>query len=245
MTDGKPPSAGRDIRRIVVWSAVIGILLLAVAVVSALVVPVVQVRRVIPSIPTDDNPDYAANCAKIVESLGGPEETCRKVGIYLSAPDRVAPGKGLAVNVLAATGDAGIPQMLRHMDNPAMEVSSAVLWRMCKGHPSAGHAVVRLARVACGKEDLLAYSAIIALGRVGPGAAEAVPALCECLKHPNNARRRYAARSLGQIGDRRAVDALKVALADEDPEARSAAEEAMQKLTPSGGRTVEPGSLEP
>jgi len=198
--------------------------------IAAVVVPVWQVRQVVKGLPEDYRVESAATCAQAVERLGGKDAAARKLAIYLRMPERIAPFRGEAVFVLAATGEAGIPAMIRNIGHPSMEVSSAVLWRMCQGHPSARLAIPRLMGVAQGADTHLALSAIIALGKCGAEAGEAVPALLSCLQHGDSQRRRYAAQALGLIGDRRAVGPLQAATADQEEEVRSAAQDALERL---------------
>jgi HEAT repeat protein len=226
------PKAGRsrEAKILVLWTAAIALLIVAALVSWAVVIPVMQARRAVAPIPPDDAPDHAAACAEAIRKLGGESDAARKLDRYLQMPARIAPDKTAAVCALAATGQAGIPAMLRNMDHPSMEVSSAVLWKMCQGHPSARQAIGRLGRVAQGPEDLLAYSAILALGKIGPEARDSVPALIACLKHEDATRRRYAAQSLGLIGDKRAIEPLKAAAADREEAVKDAAEEALKGL---------------
>ena len=54
--------------------------------------------------------------------------------------------------------------------------------------------------------------------------------MIQALKDNESIVREYAAESLGEIGDPRAVEALKEALKDEDLDVRSAAKEALAKI---------------
>ncbi len=74
--------------------------------------------------------------------------------------------------------------------------------------------------------------AAIALGRIGPAAKEAVPALITALKDENKYVRRVAAEALGRIGRaaKQAVAALTKASEDEDKDVREAAEEALKQI---------------
>jgi len=70
------------------------------------------------------------------------------------------------------------------------------------------------------------------LGKLGPGAAEAVPALIEALEKKDDSVGRPAAEALGRIGPRaqEAVPALKKALKAGDPYVRIAAAAALAKI---------------
>jgi HEAT repeat protein len=62
-------------------------------------------------------------------------------------------------------------------------------------------------------------AAALALGKIGPGASEAVTALCEILLNDEEPTVRYrAAVALGEIGAEEAIPALEEAYPQEDDE---------------------------
>ncbi len=91
------------------------------------------------------------------------------------------------------------------------------------------------------------YGAAQALGRIGPEAKAAVPALIKALvDDPRNTVRSHAAQALGQIGPeaKAAVPALIEALKDENENVRNAADGALRKITDgeSGDREDDAGA---
>jgi len=78
------------------------------------------------------------------------------------------------------------------------------------------------------------YRAARFLGRIGPQAHAAVPALIQTLDDPSKSVRHYAARALGDIGRqaKTAVPALTVALTDKDLRVRSSAAYALGQIGP-------------
>ena len=86
--------------------------------------------------------------------------------------------------------------------------------------------------------DLKRIHAGLLLGRMGPGAREAVPTLLELLYEENVQNRKLAVWTLGYIGQGavEAIPALRVALRDSDLGVRQMAREALEKISPSSTR---------
>jgi HEAT repeat protein len=230
MEEGIQTGIGRDIRRLVFWSAAIVFLLLVVGVSTAIVVQVLQVRRAIADVPLK----YQVNdqgCAMAVKALGGPSAAARKLATYIRMPQWMAPSKKTATFFLAATGEPGVPAMLQCLDHSSAEVREAAFTMMVRGHPAAKRAIPKFIALAGASHDTTAWAAILALGTVGPEAKEAVPTLIDCLRHQDPKCRQFAAKALGQIGDRRAVGPLKATATDPEDRVKAAAEEALLKLT--------------
>jgi HEAT repeat protein len=84
--------------------------------------------------------------------------------------------------------------------------------------------------------DVKRIHAGLLLGRMGPEAKEAVPALLELLHEQSAPNRKLAAWTLGYIGQRavEAIPALRVALRDSNEGVRKMAREALDKINPSG-----------
>jgi len=84
--------------------------------------------------------------------------------------------------------------------------------------------------------DMKRIHAGLLLGRMGPGAKEAVPALLDLLKDASARNRRLAAWTLGYIGDGavEAIPALLLAVRDADEGVRKMAREALDKISPAG-----------
>ena len=89
------------------------------------------------------------------------------------------------------------------------------------------------------KDEGVRGGAAIALGKIGPAAKDAVPALITAIKDKHQNVRWRAAEALGKIGPvaKVAVPALNEALTDENEDVRVAAVQALDKIqggTPSG-----------
>lgn len=100
--------------------------------------------------------------------------------------------------------------------------------------PSARFKVPVLIEIVNGGASLTSgLVAAIALGDLGPSAADAVPALSAALKDPYWAMRVNAANALGSIGPAAAaaVPALSEALKDPEPRVQSSAAAALDRIT--------------
>jgi vesicle coat complex subunit len=88
------------------------------------------------------------------------------------------------------------------------------------------------------KDNAMRYSAARAISKLGPDAAEAVPALVEMLKHWDTMTRAAAAGAIGNIGINckkevaPAIPALNDALKDNENIVRRAAATALQDIDP-------------
>ena len=88
------------------------------------------------------------------------------------------------------------------------------------------------------KDNATRYSSASAISKLGPDAAEAIPALVELLKHWDTMTRAAAAGAIGKIGInckkevKPAVPALREALKDSENIVRRAAATALQDIDP-------------
>ena len=84
-------------------------------------------------------------------------------------------------------------------------------------------------------DDVKRIHAGLLLGRMGPGAIEAVPTLLELLQDASVQNRKLAAWTLGAIGQGavEAIPALLVAVQDTNEGVRKMAREALDKISPS------------
>jgi len=85
-------------------------------------------------------------------------------------------------------------------------------------------------------DDVKRIHAGLLLGRMGPGAIEAVPTLLELLQDASVQNRKLAAWTLGAIGQGavEAIPALLVAVQDTNEGVRKMVREALDKISPSG-----------
>ena len=100
--------------------------------------------------------------------------------------------------------------------------------------PTDGKTVAEFEAMVRGTDRTAQAQGAIGLGRLGPTAAPAAPALIEALKCPAVLVRQNAALALGEIGPeaRAAVPALIGGLADPDWQVRRAAAVALGKIGP-------------
>jgi hypothetical protein len=134
--------------------------------------------------------------------------------------------------------DASVPalaELLEHDDAPVRVAACGALARA-----DDESVVPKLTSALEDENPLVRAAAAKALGQFGPIAQDAVPALRDALRSPENRRaasvRREAAAALGRIGP--AAGATKSDLEllryDEDPEVRKAAAEALKKISRAG-----------
>jgi len=91
------------------------------------------------------------------------------------------------------------------------------------------------------RDNTTRYRACGALGRLGAGAREAVPALIELLQHWDGMTRGAAAGALGAIGPdaRDAIPALERALLDPDNVVKMCAASALRDISPGAGKGLQ------
>ena len=87
-------------------------------------------------------------------------------------------------------------------------------------------------------DDVKRIHAGLLLGRMGPGAIEAVPTLLELLQDASVQNRKLAAWTLGAIGQGavEAIPALLVAVKDANEGVRKMAREALEQIGPSSSQ---------
>jgi len=143
-----------------------------------------------------------------------------------------------AANALANIGpeaNDAVPGLLKAIRSNSLETRRAVVWALA-GIGSTDKAVV--APLVAVLEDQrnptsTRAPAATALGKVGPPAAEAVPALVRLLGDDNEHARRAAVKALGKIGPaaQNAIAAVEKALHDVEPGVCSAAALAHWRIT--------------
>jgi HEAT repeat protein len=104
----------------------------------------------------------------------------------------------------------------------------------------ASKVVALLLKDAQATDEKQRQAAILALARLGPAAAPAVPSLAGLLKDPNVAFRRLSLFLLGEIGhaSRSALPALIAALSDSDNEVRASAAHLLEEIGPEASEAV-------
>ena len=123
----------------------------------------------------------------------------------------------------------------------ASELRAAAAWDLIYLGPAAKDAVPSLMAALEDDDLFVRLDAAAAFGHIGPEAALAIPALVQALTNQHRGVRFNSAYSLGLLGNlaKDAVPALKVALNDADPDVRTKALEALQKIEPASSRSAQ------
>ena len=106
----------------------------------------------------------------------------------------------LAVDALAALGAQGVPRLIDALKHENLRVD--VVYALGRMGFAAAPATGELAKLVEDKNSRVAHEAIIALGNIGPGAKDAVPALVKALDQADDRDLNFAAIAfaLGKIG---------------------------------------------
>ena len=140
------------------------------------------------------------------------------------------------VDVRDALGVANpsVEQVVEKLQDPDWRVRyAACLWLMARPNRAHGAPVLALARSLGDESELVSRWAAYALGRIGPPAAPAIPALLEAIKSKNLTLREAAAQALANIGpppDAEAELLAAVSLDDYRTGARKATVEALARV---------------
>jgi HEAT repeat protein len=132
-----------------------------------------------------------------------------------------------ALGLAAPENDIAVPALINALRDSAWQVREEAATTLGKfGYSNSIAAALRQAM----EDDhwQVRLRAARSLGRLRDQSA--LPLLIESLLHPAGNLRREAAIALGEIGDARAIDALRAASADPDPEVRKAARLATERL---------------
>jgi len=123
----------------------------------------------------------------------------------------------------------------------ASELRAAAAWDLIYLGPAAKDAVPSLIAALEVDDLVVRLDAAAAFGHIGPAAAPAIPSLIQVLTNQHRWVRCNSAYSLGLLGPlaKGAVAALKFALNDSDPDVRTKALEALQKIDPATFKSAE------
>jgi HEAT repeat protein len=164
---------------------------------------------------------------RAAESAGGLKDTAPVIkALSDTAPEvravaATSLGEILTKNpTLVVTGLPALTSAISDTDGTVAQNASEAMGRL------KGAAVSALLTKLADPSDTVAYHASQALIQVGK---DAVPALIT-LAAPSNPAARWAAVTLGEIGDTRATDALGTLKSSSDPDTASAAEVALSKV---------------
>jgi HEAT repeat protein len=232
--------------KVVVWTALAGLLFAMLLAAVWLAVAVLQVKRAAGE-ARDLATDSATAHEPIIRSLGGPDRAAFKVGLYLRLPERIAPDKVYACLLLYYCGrsaEKALPALIAILDDMVQERDPERLQEEKAGlameavevcgqlGPAAKPAVPVLIRIMRRdaqvpipvQENGQSWSmdAARALGRIGPAAAPAVPELRKALS--DDMANTEAAKALGLIGPeaRSAVPDLEAMIKRGDCQAEAA-----------------------
>ncbi len=165
--------------------------------------------------------------SRLMASLGSPQETARAEAAEKLSQLDPAEMRGSALILVKACGDPS---------EAVREAAANVLEEMGPPDPDLVDGLTAL--VAADNADV-AYWAATLIGRLGPDATAAVPALSSVLEHSGylNVRQR-AAWALGKIGPgaAAATDTLRAAAAGNDPRLARLAEQALGEIGGQPGR---------
>ncbi len=161
--------------------------------------------------------------ASLMAALGSPQETARAEAAERLSQVEPAEMRAAALVLVEACGDES---------EAVREAAASALEEL--GVPSPEQLEGLIGLLTGDKADV-AYWAATLIGRLGPDAAAAVPALVEALQgSPYQNVRQRAAWALGKIGPGAAAarEALRAAAASEDPRLARLAEGAIGQLEP-------------
>jgi HEAT repeat protein len=197
----------------------------------------------------EEDPFVRIRSARVLISLG--QESKRSLALLGEAFDDNDGDVGMEASLYF--GDIGlpaIPVLKECLKDKRVSVRSFAAWALghvasrCKSReeafpPEATKCLIVLLK---DEEKAVVAGALYALGRAGESAGEAVPAISECLKHPDWNMRLRAAGVLKEFGPSAiaAIPALKEALKDDKEQVRREAAETLEAIDPSFRRERKP-----
>ncbi len=238
MTDAPPTEKKPRSKRMHVYWGVALTVLLGAAMLSWLVIPILQTGSIVLEyakaasikLPTQREPDRDA----AVKTLGGPKAAVRRIRRYIRWPNWIAWCKDEAVWLLGGCGEEGADALADILQNAphAEQRAAAALALYWMRHPPPS-AVPALAHALEDSAAEVRSQTARALGRHGPGAAIAVPRLTQRLTDSSESVRRSSTWALGAIGPSasESLPALKKCLADGDGNVRKSAGRAIWRIT--------------
>jgi HEAT repeat protein len=130
----------------------------------------------------------------------------------------------------AAAKDA-VPAIAKALSDPDKEMRNAAGKALARIGPTAVPVFIQELKNPASRNDILSARN---LALIGPDAADAVPALTECLKQKDNDLLATAAHALGEIGPPswKAATSLTLLLGDGNPEVQKQARAALAKIGP-------------
>lgn len=224
------PADHRDRRLYVWWTISLGLLALIGAFSFFVLRPCLEVRAVAAKydsfIPYELREGEAAN-------LGG-SRAAWKLGLYLRLPERLAPGKLAALQLLGGCGPVATPRLIAYVNHPGRDMRQAAIEGL--GATGDPRAFGPLAAALADRSGGLRAEAAGALGALRD--PRAVGLLITVLSDQDREVRGKAAYALGELQDCRAFESLAAALNDREFDVRATAAGALGLLK--DRRAVEP-----
>jgi len=204
---------GRQI--LLLWSAGITTLVLSGLFCWLLLVPYLQTRAALarsrmPGFPMDT---WCEQLSNETARLGGPEIATRKLALYLSLPERLAPNRDMAAAMLRYCGAHATPRLLRLLTDNDPEVRRMASLSLFEIVPP-GDAIPSLLEALNGIDSDLRQCVVEAIGNTRD--RRAADPLLALLGDPDYAVRARAATGLAKLRDRRAVEPLIALLQDKE-----------------------------
>jgi len=225
------PSGGqlsnRDRRRswrvLTLWVAAIEILIVLALFSWRWALPAQSARVVVARYHADDRADFK----KAVRELGGPSEAARKLALYFKLPERLAPHRLTAAEMLDECGKHALGALMEIRHDPDWKVREAVVRAMIDiDDPRLVWPLIGALRD--GDDDVRSAAAHALGSRRDP---RAVGPLIEMIENDLSSISLIAgADALGEFKDRRAVAPLKRLLDNDERYVRIAALEALKEM---------------
>jgi HEAT repeat protein len=214
------------------WTAALLAALGLAWLIGAVLVPILQARTTV-----CEYFDHRVDEDEAVERLGGPDRAAARLHSYLRLPEAVAPFKASAASLLAWGTLPTKADVVAALRDPDVHVRRAAGHRLAQTLTCDDKGFVPdLIRALEDKDANVRFWAAHSLGRIGPSALEATPALIRALADPDpdSFVGDATADALGRIGMeiRVTVPALVKALKSSSPKVRVGAVQALRFIGP-------------
>jgi HEAT repeat protein/PDZ domain-containing protein len=167
---------------------VIAIVALVVIAGLLLAVPVMQVRSSIARCGSLDKmflpyEEWKAGAIAEVQALGGPERAAKKLALYMTMPDSIAPKQPIAVQMLGICGDAGHARLIEESSNSSPDVRAEVFYTF--GRLGNAKALPLLKQGLTDTDLRVQYAAAWSLAKIAPKSAlDPLSKLLSCDNRP-------------------------------------------------------------
>jgi HEAT repeat protein len=192
---GEPVTASKQVhtwRPMKMWACGILLALALTWVISARVVPFLQVRSKIEV--AANGGIYLTNPWVRVEELGGPERAVPKLALYLRLPEGIARGRWAAVDMLGHCGQSAEPVLLRLISDSDAGVRRHAARALQEMGSRSREVIQALVEALDDPDNDVSDAAAEVLGTLGPEAATAIPAL------EGTSRRRHCTEANKAVG---------------------------------------------